>query len=166
MSNPTDYGFLFPSFLSSSFPSLSIPPSLLFYFLPFLNLVPPTIKSSGLSERAVVKYKPIALQCIANGIPNPSLTWLKDGQPVSTAQGNFKVSRDVSEPQMRKLQRSSRSSTCLFPNCRFSCHTDVAENLLKQYVFFLAFFRAFNLIFSYEEWNSFKTNKLNSHISF
>ncbi|KAK1329305.1 hypothetical protein QTO34_011486 [Cnephaeus nilssonii] len=53
--------------------------------------VPPTIKSSGLSERAVVKYKPITLQCIANGIPNPSLTWLKDGQPVSTAQGNFRI---------------------------------------------------------------------------
>ncbi|XP_047609819.1 hemicentin-1 isoform X2 [Phacochoerus africanus] len=53
--------------------------------------VPPTIKSSGLSERTVVKYKPITLQCIANGIPNPSITWLKDGQPVNTAQGNLKI---------------------------------------------------------------------------
>lgn len=151
MSNPTDYGFLFPSFLPPSLPSFSIPPSLLFYFLPLLNLVPPTIKSSGLSERAVVKYKPITLQCIANGIPNPSLTWLKDGQPVSTAQGNFKVSRNISEPQMRKLHRSPISSTYFFPKCRFSCRTDFAENLLKQYVFSLAFLRAFHLIFSYEE---------------
>uniref|UniRef100_A0A8C3YS46 Hemicentin-1 n=1 Tax=Catagonus wagneri TaxID=51154 RepID=A0A8C3YS46_9CETA len=53
--------------------------------------VPPTIKSSGLSERTVVKHKSITLQCIANGIPNPSITWLKDGQPVNTAQGNLKI---------------------------------------------------------------------------
>lgn len=132
---PTDYGFLFPPFSVPPFLSLSFPISLLFYFLSLLNLVPPTIKSSGLSERAVVKYKPITLQCIANGIPNPSLTWLKDGQPVSTAQGNFRVSRNISEHQMRKLHRSSRSSTHFFPNCRFSCFTNFAENLLKQYVF-------------------------------
>nr|XP_051676343.1 hemicentin-1 isoform X2 [Oryctolagus cuniculus] len=53
--------------------------------------VPPTIKSSGPPERTVVKHKPVTLQCIANGIPNPSLTWLKDDQPVNTAQGNLKV---------------------------------------------------------------------------
>ncbi|XP_005375138.1 PREDICTED: hemicentin-1 isoform X1 [Chinchilla lanigera] len=53
--------------------------------------VPPTIKASGLSEKAVVKYKPVTLQCIANGIPNPSITWLKDDQPVNTAQGNLQI---------------------------------------------------------------------------
>lgn len=124
--------FSLPSPFLSSF---SISLTLLFYFFPLLNLVPPTIKSSGLPERAVVKYKPVTLQCIANGIPNPSLTWLKDGQPVSTAQGNFKVSGNISEPQMGKLHRSSRSSTHFFPNCRFSCRSDFAENLLEQYVF-------------------------------
>ncbi|OBS73000.1 hypothetical protein A6R68_12423, partial [Neotoma lepida] len=51
--------------------------------------VPPTIKSSDLPEKTVVRYKPVTLQCIANGIPNPSITWLKDDQPVNTAQGNL-----------------------------------------------------------------------------
>uniref|UniRef100_A0A8C3PW12 Hemicentin 1 n=1 Tax=Chrysolophus pictus TaxID=9089 RepID=A0A8C3PW12_CHRPC len=53
--------------------------------------VPPTIKSAGTSERAVVLHKPVTLQCIANGIPSPSITWLKDGQPVNTARGNTRV---------------------------------------------------------------------------
>lgn len=89
------------SALFSFFFLLSFLPSLLFP----LNLVPPTIKSSGLSERAVLKYKPITLQCIANGIPNPSITWLKDGQPVNTAQGNLKVSMNVIMLKMRKLYK-------------------------------------------------------------
>lgn len=62
-----------------------------FLFLVLLP-VPPTIKSAGTSERAVVIYKPVTLQCIANGIPSPSITWLKDGQPVNTARGNIRVS--------------------------------------------------------------------------
>lgn len=66
-----------------------------FSSIPPLFVVPPTIKSSGLSERAVVKYKPVTLQCIANGIPNPSITWLKDDQPVNTAKGNLKVSLSI-----------------------------------------------------------------------
>uniref|UniRef100_A0A8D2KTM3 Hemicentin 1 n=1 Tax=Varanus komodoensis TaxID=61221 RepID=A0A8D2KTM3_VARKO len=48
--------------------------------------VPPTIKSSGPPERSVVIHKPVTLQCIANGIPVPSITWLKDSQPVNTAR--------------------------------------------------------------------------------
>ncbi|EGV94970.1 Hemicentin-1 [Cricetulus griseus] len=52
--------------------------------------VPPTIKSSDLPEKTVVRNKPVTLQCIANGIPNPSITWLKDEQPVNTAQGNLR----------------------------------------------------------------------------
>ncbi|OXB72513.1 UNVERIFIED_CONTAM: hypothetical protein H355_016382 [Colinus virginianus] len=53
--------------------------------------VPPTIKTAGASERAVVLHKPVALRCIASGIPSPSITWLKDGQPVNTARGNTRL---------------------------------------------------------------------------
>uniref|UniRef100_A0A452FS37 Hemicentin-1 n=1 Tax=Capra hircus TaxID=9925 RepID=A0A452FS37_CAPHI len=79
--------------------------------------VPPTIKSSGLSERAVLKYKPIALQCIANGIPNPSITWLKDGQPVSTAQGNLKIQSSGRLLQIAKaLMEDAGRYTCVATN--------------------------------------------------
>ncbi|NXX95340.1 HMCN1 protein, partial [Centropus bengalensis] len=53
--------------------------------------VPPTIKSAGTSEGAVVVRKAVMLQCIASGIPTPSITWLKDGQPVNTARGNIRL---------------------------------------------------------------------------
>ncbi|ELV11507.1 Hemicentin-1 [Tupaia chinensis] len=79
--------------------------------------VPPTIKSSGLSERAVVKYKPITLQCIANGIPNPSITWLKDDQPVNTAQGNLKIQSSGRVLQIAKaLLEDAGRYTCVATN--------------------------------------------------
>ncbi|XP_061239478.1 hemicentin-1 isoform X3 [Bos javanicus] len=79
--------------------------------------VPPTIKSSGLSERAVLKYKPITLQCIANGIPNPSITWLKDGQPVNTAQGNLKIQSSGRLLQIAKaLMEDAGRYTCVATN--------------------------------------------------
>uniref|UniRef100_H0XAK9 Hemicentin 1 n=1 Tax=Otolemur garnettii TaxID=30611 RepID=H0XAK9_OTOGA len=79
--------------------------------------VPPTIKPSGLSERAVVKYKPVTLQCIANGIPNPSITWLKDGQPVNTAQGNLKIQSSGRVLQIAKaLLEDAGRYTCVATN--------------------------------------------------
>ncbi|XP_069798458.1 hemicentin-1 [Narcine bancroftii] len=53
--------------------------------------VSPTIRSTGPLERSVVVHKTVILQCVANGIPNPTITWLKDGRPVNTARGNIKL---------------------------------------------------------------------------
>ncbi|XP_036834633.1 hemicentin-1 isoform X2 [Oncorhynchus mykiss] len=53
--------------------------------------VPPSIRSTGASERSVVLHKPISLQCVPNGTPLPSITWLKDGRPVDTAQEHLKL---------------------------------------------------------------------------
>ncbi|XP_030626728.1 hemicentin-1 [Chanos chanos] len=53
--------------------------------------VPPSIRSTGHPERSVVLHKPISLQCVANGIPAPSITWLKDGRPVDTSQEFLKL---------------------------------------------------------------------------
>ncbi|KAM6165457.1 hemicentin-1 [Erethizon dorsatum] len=79
--------------------------------------VPPTIKSSGLSERAVVKYKPVTLQCIANGIPSPSITWLKDDQPVNTAQGNLMIQSSGRVLQIAKaLLEDAGRYTCVATN--------------------------------------------------
>uniref|UniRef100_A0A8C2UJN2 Hemicentin-1 n=1 Tax=Coturnix japonica TaxID=93934 RepID=A0A8C2UJN2_COTJA len=77
--------------------------------------VPPTIKSAGASERAVVLHKPVTLQCIANGIPSPSITWLKDGQPVNTARGNTRSSGHFL--QVAEAQREDAGRyTCVATN--------------------------------------------------
>ncbi|XP_050994845.1 LOW QUALITY PROTEIN: hemicentin-1 [Labeo rohita] len=53
--------------------------------------VPPTIRSTGPTERSVVLHTSISLQCVVNGIPPPSITWLKDGRPVDTTQEFLKL---------------------------------------------------------------------------
>ncbi|XP_047376654.1 hemicentin-1 isoform X1 [Sciurus carolinensis] len=79
--------------------------------------VPPTIKSSGLAERVVVKGKPVALQCVANGIPHPSITWLKDDQPVNTAQGNLRIQSSGRVLQIAKaLLEDAGRYTCVATN--------------------------------------------------
>ncbi|KFP01647.1 Hemicentin-1, partial [Calypte anna] len=79
--------------------------------------VPPTIKSALTSERAVVIYKPVTLQCIANGIPSPSITWLKDGQPVNTARGNIRLESSGRVLQVAKaLLEDAGRYTCVATN--------------------------------------------------
>ncbi|KAM4896067.1 hemicentin-1 [Sylvia borin] len=79
--------------------------------------VPPTIKSAGPSERAVVLHKPVTLQCIASGIPSPSITWLKDGQPVNTARGNIRLEASGRVLQLDKaLPGDAGRYTCVATN--------------------------------------------------
>ncbi|XP_059334168.1 hemicentin-1 [Ammospiza nelsoni] len=79
--------------------------------------VPPTIKSAGPSERAVVLHKPVTLQCIASGIPSPSITWLKDGQPVNTARGNIRLEASGRVLQLGKaLPGDAAHYTCVATN--------------------------------------------------
>lgn len=52
--------------------------------------VPPSISGSH-SMVAVVVNDPVRLECEARGIPAPSLTWLKDGSPVSSFANGIQV---------------------------------------------------------------------------
>ncbi|KAK3506808.1 hypothetical protein QTP70_028372 [Hemibagrus guttatus] len=53
--------------------------------------VPPSIRSTGSTERSVVLHNPVSLQCVVSGVPAPSITWLKDGRPVDTTQVLLKL---------------------------------------------------------------------------
>ncbi|KAI5614770.1 hemicentin-1 isoform X1 [Silurus asotus] len=53
--------------------------------------VPPSIRSTGPAERSVVLHNPLSLQCVVNGFPAPSITWLKDGRPIDTTQFLLKL---------------------------------------------------------------------------
>ncbi|KAG7265214.1 LOW QUALITY PROTEIN: hypothetical protein CRUP_009101, partial [Coryphaenoides rupestris] len=73
--------------------------------------VPPSIRATGPSERSVVLHKAISLRVSPSG-PAPSITWLKDGRPVDTAQEHLKlesVGRVLQVTQAR-LEDSGRYS--------------------------------------------------------
>ncbi|XP_063154493.1 hemicentin-1 [Candoia aspera] len=77
----------------------------------------PTIKMSGPSERFVVMHKPVTLQCIANGIPIPTITWLKDSQPVNTARENIGLESSGRVLQIAKaLKEDAGRYTCIATN--------------------------------------------------
>ncbi|XP_070817740.1 hemicentin-1 [Chaetodon trifascialis] len=79
--------------------------------------VPPSIRTTGPADRSVVFHKPISLECISTGIPPPSITWLKDGRPVDTTRGHFKLEsagRMLTVTEAR-LEDSGRY-TCLATN--------------------------------------------------
>ncbi|XP_025019182.1 hemicentin-1 [Python bivittatus] len=77
----------------------------------------PTIKMNGPSERFVVIHKPVTLQCIANGTPIPSITWLKDSQPVNTARENIGLESSGRILQIAKaLKEDAGRYTCIATN--------------------------------------------------
>lgn len=59
----------------------------LFFFL--FSLVRPTISSSGShpTEIIVTRGKNISLECEVQGIPQPKVTWMKDGRPLTKGRG-------------------------------------------------------------------------------
>lgn len=58
-----------------------------YFFFP----VPPSISGSSSMVEVVVNNL-ARLECEARGIPAPSLTWLKDGSPVSSFANGIQVS--------------------------------------------------------------------------
>lgn len=62
----------------------------LVYLLAYFFSVPPSISGSS-NVVAVVVNNLVRLECEARGIPAPSLTWLKDGSPVSGFANGIQV---------------------------------------------------------------------------
>ncbi|XP_023195302.1 hemicentin-1 [Xiphophorus maculatus] len=52
--------------------------------------IPPSI-SGGKQEVVVVEKSQVQLVCVAEGIPQPELSWKKDGNPLSESRGEFTI---------------------------------------------------------------------------
>lgn len=52
--------------------------------------VPPVIET-GLPDLSAIEGSHALLPCTASGSPEPDITWEKDGQPVSGAEGKFTI---------------------------------------------------------------------------
>lgn len=52
--------------------------------------VPPSVRG-GEQEVAVVENSQAQLVCVAEGVPQPSLSWEKDGNPLTESTGEYTI---------------------------------------------------------------------------
>lgn len=52
--------------------------------------VPPSIRG-GEQEVAVVENSQVQLVCLADGVPQPSLSWEKDGNAITESTGEYTI---------------------------------------------------------------------------
>lgn len=86
--------------------------------LDFLIAVRPSIKhSKGVSDDvAVTKGGDVSLQCAAEGVPRPAVTWLKDGRPIS-GQHRAKILNEGRLLQIKNVKVSDTGRyTCVAVN--------------------------------------------------
>ncbi|XP_052503745.1 LOW QUALITY PROTEIN: hemicentin-2 [Budorcas taxicolor] len=81
--------------------------------------VPPTIKT-GLPNLSITEGAHALLPCTATGNPEPKVTWEKDGQPVSGAEGKFTI-----QPSGELLVKNSESQDA-------GTYTCTAENAVGR----------------------------------
>ncbi len=88
----------------------------------FLTSVRPSIRRSegDRDDVAVTKGSDVTLQCAAEGVPRPAVTWLKDGRPI-TGQHGAKV---LNEGRLLHIKDAKVSDTG-----RYTC---IAVNVAGQ----------------------------------
>lgn len=90
--------------------------------LPSLTSVRPSIKHSegDSGDITVTKGGDVTLQCAAEGVPRPAVTWLKDGRPVTGQQG----AKILNEGRLLRIKDAKVSDTG-----RYTC---IAINVAGQ----------------------------------
>ncbi|TSL47575.1 Hemicentin-1 [Bagarius yarrelli] len=102
--------------------------------------VPPSISSKG-GMVTVVVNDPIRLECEASGLPAPTLTWLKEGSPVSSASNGIQVLASGSVLSFRTAQVSDAGRyICVAVNAGgeqqrdYDLHVYVPPNIMGEEV--------------------------------
>ncbi|XP_053341492.1 hemicentin-1 [Clarias gariepinus] len=102
--------------------------------------VPPSISSKG-GVVTVVVNDPIKLECEASGLPVPSLTWLKEGSPVSSSSNGIQLLAGGKMLSFRSAQVSDAGHyTCVAVNAggeqqkEYDLHVYVPPNIMGEEV--------------------------------
>lgn len=109
----------------------------------FTFAVPPSIRG-GEQEVTVVENSQAQLVCVAEGVPQPSLSWEKDGNPISESTGEYTILPSgelaIGIAQVNKETHGvDLVLYCLFrlhivQNCvtRYACYVIYAKLVLKK----------------------------------
>ncbi|XP_045626988.1 hemicentin-2 [Ursus americanus] len=96
--------------------------------------VPPVIET-GLPDLSTTEGSHALLPCSASGSPKPSITWEKDGQPVSGAEGKFTL-QPSGELLVKNLEsRDAGTYTCVAENAVGRARRRVHLSILALPVF-------------------------------
>ncbi|XP_039085354.1 hemicentin-2 [Hyaena hyaena] len=96
--------------------------------------VPPVIET-GLSDVSTTEGSHTLLPCSASGSPEPTITWEKDGQPVSGAEGKFTL-QPSGELLVKNLEgQDAGTYTCVAENTVGRAHRRVHLTILALPVF-------------------------------
>lgn len=115
--------------------------------LAFLTSVRPSIRlSEGDSDDiAVTKGGDVTLQCAAEGVPQPAVTWLKDGRPI-TGQHGAKVLNEGRLLQIKDAKVSDTGRyTCIAVNVAGQTDSkhDISVHGMESQMFYTTFFFAY-----------------------
>lgn len=72
-----------------------------------LQTVRPSISSSTQDEETVTRGGDITLQCEADGVPRPAISWMKDGRPLSTGS----MAQILNEGRLLRIQDAQVADT-------------------------------------------------------
>lgn len=76
-------------------------------FLSFCGTVPPNIAGESTPQDiSVLLNRQVTLECKSDAVPPPTLTWLKDGQPLQVTNQTSNQSNDhniITSPNLLKL---------------------------------------------------------------
>ncbi|KAG8436526.1 hypothetical protein GDO86_007581 [Hymenochirus boettgeri] len=93
--------------------------------------VRPTIKPEP-SLVSVLMDKSITMQCIASGVPNPHITWLKDELPLNIANGNINMESFGHSLQFKKtFLEDAGKYTCVATNAAGEAKQIIWLNVLE-----------------------------------
>lgn len=107
----------------------------------FLTSVRPSIRRTegDADEVTVIKGGDVTLQCDAEGVPRPAVTWLKDGRPI-TGQHGAKVLNEGRLLQIKDAKVSDTGRyTCIAVNVAGQADSkhDISVHGMKQELLFV-----------------------------